>query len=116
MRSFSPTFIICADVKAPIFGQVVSSTECELTGPAFRPTNLRYFYARVGRVISIREIDILRVCIDNPPLIVRALEPIFRMKIPQWALAELSVTPMDTVDLLCGLASHALKIIKKHMP
>ncbi len=119
MRSLSSTFIICGDVKAPIVGQVVSSTECELTSPAFRPTNLRYFYARVGRVISIREIDILRVCINNPPPslfdIVRALEPIFRLKIPQWALTELSVTPMDTVHLICGLASHVLKIIKRHM-
>ncbi len=33
--------------------------------------------------------------------IVLVLEPIFRMKIPQWALTELFVTPMDIVDFIC---------------
>ncbi len=29
------------------------------------------------------------------------LEPVFRTKIPQWALTELFVTPMDIVDFIC---------------
>ncbi len=33
--------------------------------------------------------------------IVLVLEPIFRMKIPQWALTELFVTPMDIVEFIC---------------
>ncbi len=33
--------------------------------------------------------------------IVLVLEQIFRMKIPQWALTELFVTPMDLVDFIC---------------
>ncbi len=33
--------------------------------------------------------------------IVLVLEQIFRMKIPQWALTELFVTPMDIVDFIC---------------
>ncbi len=32
--------------------------------------------------------------------IVIAVEPIFRMKIPQWALTELSVSPMDIGDFI----------------
>ncbi len=33
--------------------------------------------------------------------IVLVLEQIFRLKIPQWALTELFVTPMDIVDFIC---------------
>ncbi len=29
------------------------------------------------------------------------MQQIFRMKIPQWALTELFVTPMDIVDFIC---------------
>ncbi len=33
--------------------------------------------------------------------IVLALEQICRVKIPQWALTKLFVTPMDIVDFIC---------------